>query len=339
MTRKRLLIPFATLLCILSGCRVAQSVVEPNGPAAKTISDLIWGVFLVFSAVGVIMWILIAWIVLRRRNGTLQYHAPVDAGGGHYWVWIGGLAIPFVILAAVFIAGLQAMSKFPVHDGHMLPPADIQIVGHQWWWEVHYRNGPENQQFTTANEIHIPVGKTVDIDLTSRDVIHSFWVPRLNGKFDLIPGQNNRIRLEANTPGEYRGQCAEYCGAQHAHMNILVIAQSQKDYNSWRMHQFEPAVLPLTQQQKNGQAQFLSKPCALCHEIEGTDAHGRVAPNLTHVASRRGLAANSLRNDTANLSAWVTHAQALKPGSEMPNVTQFSGQELQDLVAYLQSLQ
>lgn len=339
MTLNRSFVAIAALLLFLPGCRVAQSMVDTNGPAANTISELIWTIFLGFSAVAVIMWILIAWMALRRRNGTIEPHAPLDSAGGHYWIWIGGFAIPFVILAAVFIAGVQAMSRFPVHDGSVLPPADIQIVGHQWWWEVHYLNGPENQQFTTANEIHIPVGKTVDINLTSQDVIHSFWVPRLNGKFDLIPGQNNRIRIEASAPGEYRGQCAEFCGAQHAHMIILVVAQPEKEYNEWRMHQLQPAALPVTPQQTSGQALFLAKPCALCHEIAGTDAHGQVAPNLTHIASRHGIAANSLRNDTANLAAWVTHAQSLKPGAEMPNVTQFSGQELQDLVAYLQHLQ
>jgi len=323
---------------ILSGCGVAQSIVEPGGPASQTISDLVWFVFVLFSVVGLIMWGLIASIALRGRRGNFNEHESVNAGGGHLWVWIGGFAIPFVILAVVFVTGLRAMEKFPIHDGHVMRDADIQIIGHQWWWEVHYLQGAPEEQFITANEIHIPVGRAMDISLTSDDVIHSFWVPRLNGKFDLIPGQNNRIRLEADTPGEYRGQCAEFCGVQHAHMGILVIAQPEADWEAWKRQQLQPAAEPVTPQERAGREVFLSKPCVLCHEIAGTDAHGRLAPNLTHIGSRRGIAANMLRNDTANLAGWVTHAQALKPGTRMPDITQLSGQELQNLIAYLQHL-
>jgi cytochrome c oxidase subunit II len=314
----------------------AQSTLDPAGPAAKSLSDLSWFVFILFTAVAVIMCSLIAWVATRRR-GTFEEHEPVDAGGGQLWILIGGFAIPFVILAVVFILGLRAVTRFPLHDGDIMAP-EIRLIGHQWWWEARYVSGPPNNQFATANEIHIPVGRPVNIELSSADVIHSFWVPNLSGKVDLIPGQINHMRLQADRPGAYSGKCAEYCGAQHANMMIVVVAHPESEFEDWRAHQLEPSSTPKTAQEVRGQELFLSSPCSLCHTIRGTPARGAVAPDLTHLASRRGIAANALENNKANISAWVTHAQALKPSSLMPNVTQFSGEELQALVAYLQQL-
>jgi cytochrome c oxidase subunit 2 len=314
----------------------AQSTLEPAGPAAKSLSDLSWLVFLLFTAVAVVMCSLIAWVATRRR-GTFDEHEPVDAGGGQLWILIGGFAIPFIILAVVFILGLRAVTRFPLHDGHMTAP-EIRLIGHQWWWEARYVGGRPDDQFATANEIHIPVGRPVNIELSSTDVIHSFWVPNLGGKVDLIPGQVNHMRLQADRPGVYSGKCAEYCGAQHANMRIVVVAHPENEFEAWRAHQLEPSSTPNTAQEVRGRELFLSSPCSLCHAIRGTPAGGAVAPDLTHLASRRGIAANALENNKANISAWVTHAQSLKPSSMMPNVTQFSGDELQSLVAYLQQL-
>jgi cytochrome c oxidase subunit II len=314
----------------------AQSTLDPAGPAAKSLSDLSWFVFILFTAVAVVMCSLIAWVATRRR-GTFDEHEPVDAGGGQLWILIGGFAIPFVILAAVFILGLRAVTRFPLHDGNIMDP-EIRLIGRQWWWEARYVGGPPNNQFATANEIHIPTGRPVNIELSSADVIHSFWVPNLSGKVDMIPGQVNHMRLQADRPGVYKGKCAEYCGAQHAKMMIVVVAHPEKEFENWRAHQLEPASTPSTAQEARGQELFFSSPCSLCHTIRGTPARGAVAPDLTHLASRRGIAANALENNKANISAWVTHAQSLKPSSMMPNVTQFSGEELQALVAYLQQL-
>lgn len=333
----RLRLLFSTiLLLIATACDDPQSTLGPAGPAARNISGLSWFVYIVFCAVAVIMWVLLAWAVTRRR-GTLGDHEPVDVGGGQGWILIGGFLIPFAILATIFVLGLNTMSAFPVHDGgHMRP--EIRVVGHQWWWEVQYLGTPVNSQFKTANEIHIPVGRPVDIELASDDVIHSFWVPKLHGKEDLIPGQPNLIRIQADQPGAYQGQCAEYCGAQHAHMMLLVVAQPEADYEAWANSQRNPAIEPVNDQQKLGQQLFIDKPCGLCHTVRGTDAGGMVGPDLTHLASRRGIAANMLPNNEANLAGWITHAQSLKPSAAMPNVTQFKGGELQAIVAYLESL-
>lgn len=326
------------LLGLLTGCAHQQSMFAPGGPAAGNIANLGWFVFTLFCIVALIMWVLLAWASYRKR-GSLAEHAPVDVGGGQPWILIGGFAIPFVILAAVFVIGLDSMSAFPLEGPRETVPADILVTGHQWWWQINYIKGPVDQRIATANEIHIPVGRPVDIDLTSDDVIHSFFVPRIHGKVDLIPGQVNRIRIEADQPGTYRGQCAEYCGAQHAHMALLVVADPPAEYEAWLANQIVDAQPPATDQQRRGQQLFLSKACVLCHMIRGTQAAAQVGPDLTHLASRQGLAANTLRNNEANLEAWVTHAQSLKPEVVMPDVTEFTGQQVRDLVAYLQQLQ
>lgn len=322
-------------LSLLAGCG-RQSILEPGGPASGRIAHLGWFVLILSIIVTVVMWTLIALVVSRPR-GSFDEHEPVDVGGGQGWVLIGGFAIPSIILAAMFVVGLNAMAKFPVHDG-ILMPAQIRLTGHQWWWQVQYMAGPVDRQVTTANEIHIPVGRPVDIDLTSVDVIHSFWVPAMHGKVDLIPGQMNRIRIEADHAGTYRGECGEYCGAQHAHMILLVIAETPDQYQRWLNHQRGEAETPVTGQQRHGEQLFSSGPCALCHTVRGTLANGRLGPDLTHIGSRQRIATNMLENNTANLEAWVTHAQSLKPAVAMPNITQFTGQELRDLVAYLQQL-
>jgi cytochrome c oxidase subunit 2 len=178
----------------------------------------------------------------------------------------------------------------------------------------------------------------VDIELRSADVIHSFWVPRLHGKVDLVPGQPNVIRIQADQVGEYRGQCGEYCGAQHAHMMLVVVAQTEADYNNWSALQRSASREPESVEQIRGRELFMTRPCALCHTIRGTVAFGNLGPDLTHLASRASVAANMLPNDEANLRAWVTHAQSLKEASLMPNVTQFTGNQLDALVAFLQAL-
>ena len=313
-----------------------QSTLHPGGPAARTISHLSWVVYGTFSVVAVVMWILLAWVAIRKK-GSLAEHEPVDVGGGHGWILIGGFAIPFVILSFMFVFGLEAMQAFPLKPDSQSSP-EIQLIGHQWWWEVKYIGSSPYLNFNTANEIHIPAGRTVDIELKSADVIHSFWVPTLHGKEDLLPGQPNHIRIRADQPGMFQGQCAEFCGAQHAHMRIVVVAQQPEDFEAWAAQQRTTAAVPTTSQQSRGQQLFLQGPCSMCHTIHGTVAGGGVAPDLTHIASRMGLAANTLENDTANLAAWITHAQSLKPGSQMPDITQYTGSDLLALVAYLQSL-
>ena len=323
-----------SFLCFIQLAQ-SQSMMNPAGLSARDISTLSWIVFSIFMAVALVMWVLIGWVALRRR-GSLAEHFPINVEGGLSWILVGGVVIPFVVLTLVFVLGLKTMSGFPMHDGPINP--EIRLIGHQWWWEVQYVGGDPDVRFTTANEIHIPTGKMVDIELLSDDVIHSFWVPRLHGKEDLIPGQPNRIRIRADEPGVYRGQCAEFCGAQHAHMAILVVAQAPEDFNAWAAQQRAPVVEPTNSEAQRGEQVFLSGPCAFCHTIRGTEAAGGVAPDLTHIAGREGLGANTLVNNTANLEAWLTHAQSLKPGVKMPDLTEFTGEDLRSLVAYLQQL-
>jgi cytochrome c oxidase subunit 2 len=332
----------AVAVAVESGCGHPFSMMAPEGPAASNLANVGWWIFISFTVIAAIMWALILWISVRRR-GKLEEHAPVDVGGGQGWIWIGGFAIPFVILAATFVIGLESMAAFPLggrHQGpdHEMPPAAIRITGHQWWWQIDYVGSSPTEHMRTANEIHIPVGRPVDIDLTSSDVIHSFFVPALHGKVDLIPGQMNRIRIEASQAGVFRGRCAEYCGAQHAHMELLVVADAPAAYEAWLAQQSANAQPPTTEQAEHGQELFQTRACVLCHTIRGTLAQGRVGPDLTHIASRLGLAANTVPNTTGNLEAWVTHAQSLKPEAVMPDVTEFRGQELRDLTAYLEQL-
>jgi cytochrome c oxidase subunit 2 len=313
-------------------------MLAPGGPAARELADAGWFVLIVFSAVTVVMWLLILWLALRRR-GTLAEHAPWDAHEDTRWLTIGGFAIPTVILSVMFIVTLKTMAAFPMDDNEMhAPPPMVRVVGHQWWWEIQYLVGGETQRVVSANEIHIPSGVPVDIELRTADVIHSFWVPELHGKVDLVPGRVNRIRVQADRPQTFRGECAEFCGTQHANMILLVQSDTPETFRQWLAAQRRDASPPSSAETARGEQLVLSQACVLCHTIRGTNAHGAVGPDLTHIGSRRGLAANELANNTANLSAWVTHAQALKPSAKMPNLSVFSGEDLRDVVAYLQSL-
>ncbi len=335
--RKALPLSLSTLL--LTGCESVQSTFNAQGPAAERIAKLSWLMTIVFIVATIVMWALIAWAAARRR-GTLEEHAPVDVGGGQEWITVGGLAIPLIVLCVIFVLGLRLMASFPIHDPmnqKVLRP-DILVTGHQWWWQVEYLDGPVDEHFTTANEIHIPAQQPVTIELKSADVIHAFWVPTLHGKVDMIPGHVNFIRIQADHPGNFAGQCAEYCGEEHALMRLLVVAQSQDDYAAWKQQMLKPAAEPTTPDAIAGENLFLGGPCSMCHTVRGTVAGGRVAPDLTHLASRQKIAANVYPNNTAYLEAWITHAQSLKPDSQMPDITQFSGTQLRQLVAYLQQL-
>ncbi|HTU32959.1 MAG TPA: cytochrome c oxidase subunit II [Candidatus Acidoferrum sp.] len=315
----------------------SQSMLRPAGQGAARISVLGWIVFITLLVVAFIMWIIVAWIGLRRR-GSFDIKPPYDPQGGQDWILSGGFIVPFIVLTVLFVLGLDTLSKFPMGAAADPPNPDIVVVGHQWWWEIRYHDGPVSDYFTTANEIHIPVHRMVNIELLSGDVIHSFWIPRIHGKEDTIPGQPNYIRIEANKVGIYRGQCAEFCGDQHAHMGMLLVAQTQSDYDKWVAGQQLPCATPITPDAQAGEQVFLHAACVLCHRVRGTLAGGTVAPDLTHIGSRMSLAADTLTNDKASLEAWITHAQSFKPGCQMPDITQFNGVQLRQLTAYLQQL-
>lgn len=313
------------------------SVLNPAGPAAQRLAHLGGPVLLLFLVVTLVVWGLLFALVLRRR-GTLEEHAPIDRKGGEGWILIGGFLLPVLTFAGIFFATLRTLSAFPMEDRHDGTP-EILVVGHQWWWEVHYLGGGPSLQVTTANEIHIPAGRPMVIDLQTRDVIHSFWVPRLHGKVDLIPGQTNHIRLQADRAGVYAGECAEFCGLQHANMRLLVVADPPEAFARWLAHQRGPAAAPRTVSAHRGQLLFQNRACSLCHTVRGTPALGSVGPDLTHLGSRRTIAAGSLPNDIADLHAWALNAPSLKPGVKMPALAQFRGGEIHDLVDYLRGLE
>lgn len=335
----RRLLAISPLFLFLLGCQRAQTSLYSAGPAAHRIAVFQWGMIVLFCVLTIIMWAVIWWAAITRK-GNMAEHAPIDDGGGEGWISIGGLLIPFIILFVLFVLGLELLVSFPIHNARMsgMRP-DILVIGHQWWWEVHYLNDQANMQVTTANEIHIPTNKPVNIELKSADVIHSFWVPALHGKVDTVPGHTNFVRIEASRPGDYLGQCAEYCGAQHAHMRLLVVAQPPDQYNAWLQDQRAPGKTPATQQEMAGEQVFVNGACALCHTVRGTLAGGTVGPDLTHIGSRRYLASDSIPNNNAYLEAWITHAQSFKPEAQMPDLTQFTGTQLRDMVAYLRQLQ
>jgi cytochrome c oxidase subunit 2 len=217
----------------------------------------------------------------------------------------------------------------------------VDVIGHQWWWDFQYRSDRPQELVSSPNELHLPVGVRVVLRAVSRDVIHSFWVPNLHGKRDLIPGQVTPLWLQADRPGVYRGQCAEFCGVQHAHMAFVVVAEPLDRFNAWLQHQRQPAPPPVATDDgavRRGHELFMQQPCVTCHAIRGTDAGARLGPDLTHVGSRMTLAAGALPNTPEHLSRWIAEAQSVKPGNRMPTIS-LGDDDRRALVAYLRSLQ
>lgn len=319
------------------------SYLSAAGTRAERILPLTWYLLLVAVAVCLIIAALL-WIAVRRnpcvaasRSDAPQsiQDVPIARGTDSVrWITFGVAisAIPLVIALVWTMVALAGTSGPPSN-----PALVLDVTGHQWWWEVRYDSAEPAQVFLTANEIHIPVGETVLVRLHGGDVIHSFWVPKLTGKTDTIPGQVNFSWIRADRPGLYRGQCTEYCGYQHAHMSLEVIAESRAAFEQWRAAQLSPAPAPSTPDQTRGQ-HLVEYRCGLCHQVRGTLAGAISAPDLTHIASRRTIAAGTLLNNPGNLSGWIENPQAVKPGSLMPD--QFlSAQELADVRAYLETLQ
>lgn len=333
-------------LVALCGCRYAQSIFYTRGPAANSIGELSWamtGLFILFT---IVMGILLA-IAFYKRRGTLAEHEPLDAEGGQIWIVIGGIAVPILVLTALFVVGLSLMSDFPIHGMPGMPSSaqmvrnmkpDIVIIGHQWWWEIHYLNDDPSKSFLTANELHLPVGRPVNIEVKTADVMHSFWIPALNGKVDMIPGQPNFIRILGSQPGIYTGQCAEYCGDQHANMRMLAFVQTPAAYAAWVADQQKPGATPTTPEAEAGEKVFVSSECAKCHTVRGTTANGKFAPDLTHIGSRTMIASEIYPNNDAYLEGWISNAQGLKRDCRMPSLPDYTGEQLADLVAYLRQL-
>jgi cytochrome c oxidase subunit 2 len=333
----RRLMPLPVLLA-LAGCAGPQNFLFAAGAAARRLAWLGWITLITFCVVTVLVWILLVVVIMRRR-GSFDEHAPVEPQPrtGIDWIIVGGFIIPGVILSVLFVLTLGTLRHFPM-SGMMHPAPSIRVTGRQWWFDGQYLDGDPARRFHVPTELHIPAGTPVNIELATRDVIHSFWVPKLHGKVDLVPGQVNYIRVQADKPGVYEGECGEYCGAQHAHMRLRIIADAPADYARWRDRQLADAMTPDSAAAEHGRQVFLGAPCVLCHTIRGTPAHGQVGPDLTHVGSRGRIAGGMLDNNTANLEAWIVHAQSLKPGAQMPDIDQLNGEQLRDLTVYLQGL-
>jgi cytochrome c oxidase subunit 2 len=317
----------------------AQGVLAPAGPQAVHIADL-WQVLLwTCSAFGALVIIAIAIALRRRARSTESTPADVapDASIEKSGVLIVSIALGCSIIA---LCGLTVTSVLTDRALAQLPESDavsIKIIAHDWWWEIRYENAQASQVFTTANELHVPVGKPVVATLESSDVIHSFWVPSLHGKRDLIPGQTSTIKFRADVPGAYRGQCAEFCGIQHAKMALLVVAQPQEEFERWQQAQRAPAVMPADSLKARGAQIFMTSTCAMCHTVQGTSAGGKAGPDLTHLATRRTLAAGALPNEPGALAAWISDPQRHKPGANMP-AHAFATDDLHALLAFLESL-
>jgi cytochrome c oxidase subunit 2 len=243
-----------------------------------------------------------------------------------------GIAIPIVILTIIF--GFNLVTLSALSPAEAAPTLTIEVIGHRWWWEVRY---PQHG-VVTANEIHIPTSTDVELRLTSSDVIHSLWIPALNGKTDMIPGQSHRMFLRADEAGEYRGMCAELCGVQHARMQFQLIAQPYEDFEEWILQQQQPAPIPEDEVTLRGQQIFLGAACVYCHTIRGTSATGVIGPDLTHIASRSTLGAGALPNTPGSLAGWIIDPQASKPGNLMPPMY-LESDDLQALLAYFETLQ
>ena len=330
---------------LLSGIAfAAQNALDPAGPLAGRINSLTRVMIYLLSAIFIIVMIVLAIAAFRRQRHTTPEPEPHNAviPPQHdreqrlsRTVTAGVLlsvAILFVLLVSSFLIGHKVFTS-PDRSNALI----IEVNGRQWWWDVRYDHPVPSQIVTTANEIHIPVGRPIVLRLGSNDVIHSFWVPNLHGKMDMIPGRTQEFALQADRPGVFRGQCAEYCGHQHAHMALLVIAEPEDQFNAWYQAQLQPAPAPSTASQINGQKVFLSKPCVMCHRIQGTDAGGRLGPDLTHVASRQTIAAGTLNNSRDHLSQWIQNSQDVKPGNRMPPIP-VNGNDLNSLLDYVQSL-
>jgi cytochrome c oxidase subunit 2 len=312
----------------------SHSVLNPSSPETRLIDRLWDAMYYVSIAVFVLVVLALLWGTFRSRAGDLP---PEDPGRERSLTTAVALAtgITALILLGFLVYDVAVGRQLTDNAGKRA--LQIRVTGHQWWWELQYRDSLAKNWVTTANEMHIPAGRPVVLELRSTDVIHSFWPPDLAQKRDLIPGNVNTLWFQADTPGVYRGQCAEFCGLQHAKMAFLVIADRPDTFNMWLTQQRDTALTPTDQLTQRGQEVFLGSSCVMCHAISGTPAGARVGPDLTHLASRRTIAAGTLPNTRGNLAGWIVNPQQIKPGARMPP-NQLNPADLQALLAYLETL-
>jgi cytochrome c oxidase subunit 2 len=326
-----LLLPFA-----LAGCGGEQNTLNPHSHAATDIANLFWVTMAIsFGGLALVTGLMVAAWIRRGRRGTASHPGDREAGErlGNRVVIALGVVLPIGVVCALFVVANTLIINVTQAPAASSTSLTVHAIGHQWWWQFEYPGTGAD----TADELHIPVDTRVNLVATTADVIHSFWVPALNRKIDTIPSQRNRITLYSNKVGVFRGQCAEYCGLQHAHMAMLVIVQPKAAFRAWLRHEASDARPPTTAAQKAGQKVFLDGPCSSCHAIRGTSASGYVGPDLTHLADRKWLAGLAVRNRPGDLAGWIVNSQHVLPGNEMPDMN-LTGSQLGHLLSYLESL-
>lgn len=316
-------------LLALSGCEGRQSALDPAGLGAERIAELFWWM----AGGSVVIWLAVIGLALyatRARPGEHNIR-------GARWLIIGGGAVfPTVVLGGLLSYGLMLLPQ-------LRDTADIdhriEVSGEQWWWRVRYQPAGDGEPVELANEIRLPVGERALFSLVSPDVIHSFWMPSLAGKVDMIPGRTNELVVQPTRTGTFRGACAEYCGASHALMNFQIVVMEPAAYRNWLAHQAEPAQAPRSDQARRGLDAFLANGCGACHVIRGTPASGRLGPDLSHVGSRLGLAADALPNDREAFAHWIGHSTQIKPEARMPAFGMLPRDELAAMAVYLSELE
>jgi cytochrome c oxidase subunit 2 len=325
---------------LLGGCAWRQGALQPLGPKAASIGRLGSLFFWVALAVLVAVVAAAVWAFVRGASRKVpEDDAPLVPNPGVERQVTRAVAasttVSLVLLALLLVASVatgQGLADFA-------PPAPlrIKVTAYQWWWKVEYPGRNPSEQAVTANELHVPAGRPVELELVSGDVIHSFWIPNLDGKHDLIPSHTVKTMIQADMPGDYGGRCAEFCGYQHAHMDLLLVAQTPTEFEAWLAAQRFPAHEPSTASQQRGRELVEQGACRLCHNVSGTRALGGTGPDLSHLASRRTLAAGAAPLDRASLRSWLRDPQQLKPGTKMPAVS-LSDADREAMLDYLESL-
>lgn len=320
-------VPAAAL--VMGACGGPQSTLDPAGRDAEVIASLFWWM----AAGAALIWLAVVGLTIHSARDRPKPHTHEEAT---LLIIVGGAVVPTVALAALLSHGLSLMRET------LAPPPEgslkIAVSGEQWWWRVRYLT-PDGGSIELANEVRLPVGERVEFQLESPDVIHSFWIPSLGGKMDMIPGRRTRLALEATRTGLFQGVCAEYCGTSHALMKFSVVVLEKRDFIRWLDHQAEPARAPAQPLARRGQELFLRNGCSACHAVRGTPAAGVVGPDLTHVGGRRGLGAATLPNERDDFVRWLASTESLKPGVHMPAFGMLPAEELQALAAYLDGLE
>lgn len=317
------------LAAAAGGCGGMQSALAPKSGDAAALAELTG----IMAAGAALVLALVAVVAAAAVLGSPKWRRRLGGRGLVLW---GGIALPVAALSVLLVYGLGLMRETIGGPGR--PSLRIEVTGERWWWRVRYLDAAGGTDFVTANEIHLPVGEPVELRLASAGLIHSFWVPQLGGKLDMIPGRTNRLVLSAGAAGVFRGQCAEYCGAAHAQMAFLVVAEPPQSFAEWAAAQRRTASAAATEEARRGAALFLASGCGACHAVRGTPAAGTVGPDLTHIGGRLTIAAGTLPRNPGTLAAWILDAQHLKPGNLMPSFDILAGEEARAVAAYLDSL-